>query len=122
VVFQQYQAGGEETSSLVSPLRQYVQLRYSHLQAVFDLDQGLADLAVATGSDEIAGAPIAGCVPPAPGTPSVTHTDGGGAVVDEEVERLLRESEATVVDAGASQAVPTTVDAGVRPSRGAGRH
>lgn len=83
-VFQEYQAGTGEVSAIITPLRQYLQARASHLEAVSDLNTALAQLAQVTGREAMEGAPAETCARPAAVT---DDTDAG--VSDEEIEALL---------------------------------
>jgi len=84
-VFQEYQAGTGEVSAIIIPLRQYLQSRGSHLQAVSDLNTALAQLAQVTGREAMEGTPAEACARPAT---VADDTDAG--VSDEEIEALLR--------------------------------
>ncbi|MFO0602994.1 MAG: TolC family protein [Polyangiales bacterium] len=109
-VFQEYQAGTGEASAIISPLRQYLQSRASHLQAVSDLNTALAQLAQVTGRDAMDGAPSTHCARPAEAAPD---TDAG--VSDEEIEALLGQAAEEGADAGApTDDVATDVATGGR--------
>ncbi len=114
-LFQQYQAGGGELGAVLIPLQQYIQMRFNKLQAVFDLDKALADMAVSTGTDEVAGDPSAGCEARAVTGPAATPGGGTPDENDEAINALLQEVSDAGVDA-ATRAVPTPelVDGGVR--------
>jgi outer membrane protein TolC len=84
-VFQEYQAGTGEASAIIPPLRQYLQSRVSHLQAVSDLNTALAQLAQVTGRDTMEGTPSPRCARPV----ATEDPDAGTAVSDEEIEALL---------------------------------
>lgn len=106
-IFTEYQAGTGELSSVISPLRQYLTARFSHLQAIYDLDVSLANLAQVTGDPELDGAPEPACLHPAAEAPSSTD-DADAGVSESEIDRILRESQGDL-DAGAPTA---PVDAG----------
>lgn len=88
-VFQEYEAGTGELSSIITPLRQYLQMRFSHLQTVHDYNVALAQLAMATGRDELPGRPDPACVSP---TTVASPSDTDGGVSEEEINRILNES------------------------------
>lgn len=119
-IFTEYQAGTGELSSVISPLRQYLTARFSHLQAVYDLDVALANLAQVTGDPDLAGAPDPACVHPVETSPP--EADAG--VSESEIDRILRESLGED-DAGTPEAHPdagrSDVPRGVNPTRGAPR-
>jgi multidrug efflux system outer membrane protein len=86
-VFQEYQAGTGDVTAIIAPLRQYLQARANHLQAVSDLNSALAQLAQVTGREEMDGAPAEGCVRPA-----AVREDTDAGVSDEEIDALLGET------------------------------
>mgnify|MGYP000893567600 CR=1 FL=1 len=86
-VFQEYQSGVGEASSIISPLRQYLQARASHLSATHEFNTALAQLAQVTGREAMEGAASRECTRPAP---APEDTDAG--VSDEEIEALLASS------------------------------
>ena len=108
-VFQEYQAGTGEASSIISPLQQYLLKRASHLQAAHDFNVALAQLAQATGRFEMPGSPDPSCAAPVVDT----SLDDAG-VSEEEIERIMN---GTLDDAGAE---PEAIDAGVDASSDAG--
>jgi outer membrane protein, multidrug efflux system len=106
-VFQEYQAGTGEVSAIISPLRQYLQARASHLQAVYDFNVALAQLTQATGRGEMPGAPDPACVRP---PVADTLDDGDAGISEEELERIMN---ASLDDAGAAiEAEDASRDAG----------
>lgn len=117
-VFTEYQAGGGEVSTIVVPLQRYLTTRYSHLEAIHDLDVALAQLSQAVGDEDVSARPDPECS--AVNTPSTPAPE----VDEDEVERLLRESleapDAGTVpptDTGFTERVPFSLgDAGAHPS------
>ncbi len=112
--FQQFQSGALEVSSLLTPLRAYLTAQAQHVQAINELNTSLAMLAMVTGQADVEGAPDRDCAapPPAPIEEDAATGDGNGAVSDDEVEALLRNTQTPTapVDAG------VTVDASARPA------
>jgi outer membrane protein TolC len=102
-VFQEYQAGTGEASAIIAPLRQYLQSRASHLQAVSDLNQALAQLAQVTGREAMDGAPAEACARPA-----TAPADPDAGVSEAEIEALLGESAEASGDAGVDGASVAT--------------
>lgn len=104
-VFQEYQAGTGEVSSIITPLRQYLQARASHLQSVYDFNVALAQITQVTGREELPGGPDEACVRPA------AAADDDAGVSDEEMNAILNgalaadDAGAEEVDAGVSEAV-----------------
>ncbi len=116
-VFQEYQAGTGEASAIITPLRQYLQARAAHLQATYDFNVALAQLAQATGRAEMPGAPDPACARPASAAEGAGDDDAG--VSEEEINRILN-SALGDGDAGAPDAGAPDAAAPARP-RPAGR-
>lgn len=122
-VFQEYQAGTGEVSAVIAPLRQYLQSRASHLQATYDFNVALAQLAAATGRAEMPGAPDPACARP----PLAGDVGDDAGLSEEEINRILNAAseddggatieapDASAVDAPAVRG--TAVDAGRRGPR-----
>ncbi len=107
-VFQEYQAGTGEVSAIIAPLRQYLQARAAHLQAAYDFNVALAQLAQATGRGEMPGAPDPECVRP-PAAAAIDDVDSG--ISEEEIERIMN---STLEESGAADdaAEDARLDAG----------
>jgi outer membrane protein TolC len=111
-VLLEYQSGSGELQQVISPLRQFLTTRFSHIQAMYDLNLAVQGLSVTTGHDELDGTPSPRCAAPSP-DPAVDDAASTTTpeVNDDEVARILREAQSPPPDAGP----PGAVDAGARP-------
>lgn len=123
-VFTSYQSGVGEASTLITPLREYLQARFNHLQATHDLAVARSQLAMVTGVSEMEGTAAGDCVV-SPVTPAPEPDAGAPPSGEEdEIERLLRESAQEAGDAGVATQDATgdsarrLNDAGGAPRRG----
>jgi len=105
-VFTQFQSGAVEVGDILSPLRQYLTARAGHIQSINDLDASLSQLAMVTGQADMEGAPSVDCRVPAGQAQAPADADGG--VSEDEIEAILRASQA-------AESPPAAADAGVRP-------
>ncbi|MFO0627783.1 MAG: TolC family protein [Polyangiales bacterium] len=118
-VLQEYQSGIGELQQVISPLRQFLTARFSHLQAMHDLNGALLNLAVTTGQESFDARPSARCArqtPATQGDASVAAPVDASAEEEDELARILREAQqgpAASVDAGAPAGadVPAVRDA-----------
>ena len=115
-VLQEYQSGTGELQTVISPLRQFLMTRYSHIQSVLDLNNALLNLAVVTGQEALDATPSPACrLPPPPSDAGASaDPDAGVEGDDEEVQRILREAQEGARDAGplAPTDAATHVDGG----------
>jgi hypothetical protein len=122
-VLQEYQSGTGELQQVIAPLRQFLTARFSHLQAMHDLNGSLLNLAVTTGQEGFDARPSPRCARQAPalqGDASVVAPVDASAEEEDELARILREAQSApgeTVDAGAPTGgdVPPTRD--VSPAR-----
>ena len=106
-VFQGFQSGAVETGDLLTPLQRYLLARFSHLQAIFELDAALSQLAYVTGQADPEGTADDTC---ATHPHEREHREDPVAAPDEgsgdpDVDALLRATQT-------APAAPATTDAG----------
>lgn len=105
-VMQEYQSGSGELQQVIAPLRQFLTARFSHIQAIFDLNVALLNLDVTTGQEEFDARPSAQCAQTtSQARGDAATTVGVDASVEEEDElaRILREAQAGAEDAGVAE-------------------
>lgn len=115
-MLQEYQSGSGELQSVISPLRQFLTTRYSHISAIHDLNNALLNLSVVTGQEEFDATPSPACrLPPAPTREgdAAAEADATQEGDDEEIQRILREAQQDA-DAGALAPVDAATHVDVR--------
>lgn len=98
-MLQEYQSGSGELQQVISPLRQFLTARASHIQATHDLNVALLNLTVTTGQEEFDPRPSPRCAQQiaaaaAADASTETSTADASAEEDDELARILREAQA----------------------------
>lgn len=122
-VLQEYQSGTGELQQVISPLRQFLTARFSHLQAIHDLNVALLNLSVTTGQEGFEARPSSQCARQAPAAQSdasVAAPVDASAEEEDELARILREAQsapAASVDAGTPPAADAPPARDATPAR-----